>query len=116
MSQPYFIPSEAPEGFAAAVFAVSYERPLDSRFDIEENLAARGVTGLVLIDMLMANASATRRYYSLPFDGEMFGHQAARVTASAGLEAYSRRVFQESSVPWDRSLLWNEELRALFHG
>jgi hypothetical protein len=85
MTTPYFIAPSPPAGFAAALFAVSYERPLGELYEIERKLAERGVTGAILLDMLLANASATHRYFVLRFDGIKFTSQTERVGGNAGV-------------------------------
>jgi hypothetical protein len=113
MATPYFIAPSPPAGFAAAIFAVSYERPLDELHEIERKLAERGVTGAILLDMLLANASASHRYFVLRFDGIKLASIAERAAATQDLENYSRQTFKTSPLPLDTSLLLTDELRAL---
>lgn len=107
---PYLPP---PPEFAAAVFATSYLNPLQDRFEVEQILHARGVVGVVLLDMLLAHASATRRYFALDFDGLEFKGMSRCVETSSALEAYSKKAYKRCPFPVDKSLL-SPPLRAMF--
>lgn len=115
MRKPHFIPASAPSGFAAAVQATSYLHPLHERTEVEGELAARGVVGDVLLDMLLANASVNNRYFSMHFDGKQFAAAPSKpMESTRELEGWSRRAFRTCPFKMDTVLLLNPAARAMF--
>ena len=80
---------------------------------MEQELAARGVFGAVLLDLLLANATPTRRYFSLPFNGREFEGGSSLVATSRELKLYSKRAFKCCPTPLDKTLLLTPQARSL---
>jgi len=113
LSMPnYFIPLDPPLGFSAAVICLNYERPLWDQEEIAETLELREISGTVLLDTLLANASRGRRYFAIEFDGKNFAGRSALVPTTAELEAYSKKSMGYCRKDLNKSLL-SDELRAL---
>lgn len=114
MHPAHYIPLLPPApDYAAVVLATGYLHPLHDRADVEATLAARGVAGTVLLDLLLANASATHRYFALAFDGQNFEGFSARVEPSPALVAYSKKAFKACPHRLDKILLVLPALREL---
>jgi hypothetical protein len=113
MNTAHYTAPFAPAGYVAAILATSYLHPLHERALVERELAAKGVRGLVLLDLLLANASASRRYFGLNFDGEAFKGTSFLVAATPELASYSQGVFRACPMLLDTILLVDEKLRKL---
>ncbi len=64
--------SPDPDRFAALVLAVGPSRPLDEIDTIASDLQSQGAVGRVVFDVLVANASRIRRYFTAHFNGRSF--------------------------------------------
>lgn len=113
MHPAHYTAPVAPAGYAAAILATSYLHPLHERGVVERELAANGVRGVVLLDLLLANASASHRYFGLHFDGEAFVGLSFPLAAAPELASYSQGVFRSCPILLDTILLIDEKLRKL---
>lgn len=94
--------------------ATCYQHPFGELEEIEKYLAARGVQGPVLLDLPLANASVTDRYFQKHFDGAHFSTRpAVPVASKPEMEAWSKRAFGICPVLLDFTLLLTEETRGL---
>jgi hypothetical protein len=113
MSKPYFIPQTSPEGFSAAILSTGYRNPLEERSEIEELLAEMEVTGPILVDMILANASASNRFLVLEMGQDRFTGTGTAVESTPELVSYARKAYRTYEHPLDKCLLHSKELRAL---
>ena len=69
---PFLVVVRPAPSVAAAVFAVGCQNPLEETAALEAELAAKGVTGTVLLDLLLAQGNTVNRYFLGEFDGARF--------------------------------------------
>lgn len=59
--------------YSVLVLLTTIDRPQDHLEDVQKVLRMRGVTGTVVFDLLACNASPTRRFFAVEFNGSDFG-------------------------------------------
>lgn len=93
--------------YAAMVMAVGIHRPWEEQERLERVLQEQGVRGPVLFDLLLTNASATRRFFVAEFDGTQFVRlgAASRVQPGMEVESASAAFFRESFARLNPALL-----------
>lgn len=71
-SLPFLVALQPALAIAAAVFAVGCQNPLEETGALEAELAAKGVKGFVVLDLLLAQGNTSNRYFLGEFDGVRF--------------------------------------------
>lgn len=94
-------------GIAALATAATFERPDDYLLTLGGELASLGIKGEVMLDLLAANGSETRRFFTVPFDGERFSLQRfTRIpTAPEEVRAAATKVLRDNLADIDLALV-----------
>lgn len=93
--------------YTALVMAMRIRRPYEDQEALENALRDRGARGTVLFDLLLPNASATRRFFAAEFDGERFVNLgwASRVRPPFEVEFACAGFYQQAFARLDSCLL-----------
>ena len=92
--------------YEAMVFAVCADGPQNYMRQIAKELRKRGISGTVVFDLLAANASKNRRYFSIGFNGKDFdGVRFNLQPLSDDLKQTSSQYFLENYEKFNFSLL-----------
>lgn len=97
--------------YEAVVFATCYERPDDHYSQMAEDLEKLGISGNVVMDLLLANGSAYRRFFSISFDGKSFDYRNVKLLEEADTEllAFSTEFLQANANELDFGILSKEK-------
>jgi len=94
------------EKFSAVVIATGPAAPQDELDLVAEDLRRMHIRGQVVFDLLTANGTQSRRFFSISFDGERFPRaRFERVDGDAALRTASARFFAEHLDEVDLALL-----------
>lgn len=107
MTKKYLLSVAPAPSVPAAVFATGVVNPFELLEDIEKELAAAGIQGCVLFDLLLANGHKTNRYFVAQFDGKEFGEDGFKAVA-VNYDDFARvsaQILQEHSATLDLALL-----------
>ena len=89
-------PSPDPGRFSACVLAVGPADPLDEMDFIVSDLQSKGAIGSVVFDVLVANASRVRRYFTAHFDGQRFvPFQFEKIDGDDGMRRHSAELLSQ---------------------
>ncbi len=109
--KPYAVQPLNLSNFAAMVIATGWERPSDHLEEIARDLQTQQLKGRIVFDLLLANATRTRRFFAIDFDGETFAPYKFQVLeADAALSQKSAEFFTCNLADVDLALL-SEALR-----
>jgi len=105
--QSFVILESSAEGFPAIVMATGLVLPQESLAVLEQALQAHRVCGEVVFDLLMPNGSRHHRFFTAPFDGEMFSPDLRfkPVKPSMALRERTAQYLQAHLELFDLSLL-----------
>ena len=115
---PFLVALRPMPALAAAVFAVGCHNPLEAIDALQAELSAKGVTGTVLLDLLLAQGNTANRYFLGEFEGGSFKSARfepakARYDEFSGISAlFLRSHFKEM----DLSLLFSARQTAVRKG
>lgn len=103
----FVVQSSPTDAFSAVVIATGLDGPQEELAQVEEELRRRRhVSGQVVFDLLTANGTKTRRFFSIGFDGERFPKvQFQRVEPDEAIRSASARFFCRHADEVNLSLL-----------
>lgn len=103
----HFVVQTSPtEKFSAVVIATGIAGPQDELEVVAAELRRRHIRGQVVFDLLTANGTKTRRFFSIGFDGERFPtEQFQKVDPDDAVKQASARFFCKHANEVNLSLL-----------